>query len=164
MPTPLSIDNQKLIYSGFSFLELLIVMVTMSLLFSIGFANYRDYQQRQALINATRIVKGDLRFAQEQALAGIKPAGCGTLNGYKLQDSDAKDYSIIANCDANVDYVVKSLSLSDKSPTISFVPTFSNVFFNVLGRGVKIPLTITLQDTKTLLTQQINITRGGEIN
>ena len=61
------------IKSGFTLIELMVVMLIMSLLFGLGFANFRDFQRRQILEGAVRAVKGDLRYAQELALAGRKP-------------------------------------------------------------------------------------------
>ena len=40
--------------NGFTLIELLIVVVTMTLLFGVGFANYRDFQKREYLKTADK--------------------------------------------------------------------------------------------------------------
>lgn len=65
----LTTDHPQLL-KGFTLIELLIVIMIMALIFGLGFANYRDFQRRQVLEAAVRLVIGDLRFAQEQAISG----------------------------------------------------------------------------------------------
>lgn len=157
--------NLVIVQQGFTIIELLVAVVTMTLLFAVGFANYRGFQDRQGLISASRSFKADLRFAQERALSGTKPTGCGTLNGYKLIYLGVQSYQIAANCDNNSDISVKTVDFSDTNPTIQFNSPFSFVFFNVLGRGVRTSLTVNLRDNKTPPNLiPVSITRGGEIN
>lgn len=151
--------------SGFTLIELLVVIATMSLIFGLGFANYRGYQQRQRLVSAARMLRGDLRFVQEQALSGVKPAAtCNVLNGYKLTLS-ANGYDIKANCDGipGTDILTKSVSLINKFPNITLSPVGLTVFFQVLGKGVESNKTFTLSDPAAGPTT-ITITKGGEIN
>ncbi len=158
------------IFKGFTFIELLIVISTMALLFSLGFSNYRGYQQRQRIVNAARILRSDLRFTQEQALAGIKPDTCGILNGYRLTYSTPTEYQVSANCDDGTNNVdIKTISLASSSSGIQFSSAFPLIFFNVLGRGVKmpgasIPITLIDIDSSPNPTLTITITKGGEIN
>ena len=71
---------------GFTFVEILVVVVTMSILFSFGYAGYRDYARRQNLEAWARRVSGDLRLAQQLASSGAKPSDdCGVLEGYHFR-------------------------------------------------------------------------------
>ena len=83
---------------GFTLIELMVVMLTMVLLFTLGYANYRQFQRRQILENYVRKVRGDLRLAQELALVGKKPAGCTTLFGYKFIRAGEQKYELRAYC------------------------------------------------------------------
>lgn len=152
--------------SGFTLLELLVVISIIVTLFGVGFANFRGFQDRQRLITARESLKSDLRYTQQQALAGIKPAGCTNLNGYKLERTSATSYDISANCNETpVDIDVKNINLAAKYPGVE-LSTFSFVFFNVLGRGVRSNLTITLTDTipNPDQTATVSVTMGGQIN
>ncbi len=163
--------NLANVSGGFTFIELLIVISTMSLLFTLGFSNYRGYQQRQRIISAARLFRSDLRYAQEQALAGIKPIGCNMLNGYQVTypGTNESTYEISANCDSSTLTVIKTVDIANTNPNIKFSAAFPMVFFNVLGRGVKMAgasLAVTLVDTNSTPNPTISIviTKGGEIN
>src|SRR3989344_755034 len=141
--------------SGFTFIELLIGISLMVILFGIGFANFRGFQDRQRLISAVRIFKGDLRFTQKQALAGVKPVGCDFLQGYQLIWVGETKYEIDASCGATgTNYIkVKEVNFAVVSPGNKFVSTFGNVYFNVLGRGVDQDREIRIINEKISQTQ-----------
>lgn len=153
---------------AFTLVEILIGLTIVGLIFSFGFANFRDFSRRQALLGEKRKVTGDLRLAQEQALSGNKPANIScaspdTLNGYNFYVPDVSSYIIQANCSAGtVD--TKTVELSD-GITIS-VPTPNPIIFKSLGLGTNIPaggITLTLTQSETGATQTIDITETGEI-
>lgn len=169
---------------GFTFIELLIVLIITGLIFGVGFANYRDYQKRQVLESAARLVISDLRAAQENASAGVKPAtgSCSAssqsaLNGYELYISAAGSYNIRVNCVAATE-IVKTVNLPTPvqftaSPNyIQNGTTVSTILFNILGRGAAIPTppgsaTMTLTggtlSDGTTITKVINVSVGGQI-
>jgi prepilin-type N-terminal cleavage/methylation domain-containing protein len=158
----------NLITGGFSFIELLVVISVMALFFSLGFANFRSYQGRQKIISAERAFKADLRYAQEQALAGKKPPGaiCNQLNGYSFEYVSATEYEVLANCDSNIETSVKTGDLSTASPSVEFQAPFSSIFFNVLGRGVRMSgseIPIVLTNTDSLEMTTVTVTKGGEV-
>ena len=77
--------------SGYTLVELTIVVMIMAILFTVGYGNYRSYQRRQYLETAVRQVVSDLRLSQEYALSGRKPVdplgnACetSTLSGYRF--------------------------------------------------------------------------------
>lgn len=65
--------TDRLQNKGFTMVEMVMVVVIMAILFTMGAANYRDYQQRQYLESAVLQVEADLRLAQQMALSGVKP-------------------------------------------------------------------------------------------
>lgn len=144
---------------GFTMIELLIVVVTMSLMFGLGFANYRDFQGRQILRGAAEKIKGDLRLAQELALAGKKSASCNTLNSYTLEYLTITTYQLVENCN-NGNNTIESFSL-DSFNGVQFNNPFNDVIFRVLGRGVVINSNIELiRDTELI---EVIIDKGGDI-
>lgn len=130
--------QKKILFKkGFSLIELLTVISIMTVLFSLGYANYRDFQRRQHLESAVRMVKADLRLAQEMALAGRKPDICGTsdLLGYSFEINESNDtYSIIADCRDGATEQVKLQTLPE-GVEIESVVSDDNFRFNVLGQG-----------------------------
>ncbi|MFV1917387.1 MAG: Tfp pilus assembly protein FimT/FimU [Patescibacteria group bacterium] len=144
---------------GFTLIELLIVMATMALLFSFGFANYRGFARRQMVQSAARQIKADIRLAQTQALSGVKPTGCVGLNGYNFDpDLINQSYEIIPNCISGSPGAIKTVSLPSDiamniDPICYAVPAsepFSCavlgcgsscqlVLFNVVGQGTNVP-------------------------
>src|SRR5512135_1934557 len=120
--SPANIKN-ALFQSGFTFIELLLAIVIMALIFGVGFANYRGFQQRQQLTAAARAFKADLRYTQEQALAGTKPVGCVILDSYRLSWVSSTSYDISALCDAGAATVsLKTVTLHGMQFSAAFTP------------------------------------------
>lgn len=155
-------------YQGFTLIELLIVIVTMILVFTVGFANFRGTQQRQELQNAVLYIKTDLRLVQELALSNrIKPVGCDILKGYKLKYVNTTTYKIYANCNSgggttDIQIDTNQIDLKKKFPSIT-LSNFGEVNFHTLGRGVENTVVITVTSSSAG-TQTITINKGGEIN
>jgi len=140
--------------NGFTLIELLIVVVTMTLLFGVGFANYRDFQKREYLKTADRLIKADLRLAQEMAISGRKPQefpgnACETqiLQGYRFElDTDnypggRDSYQIDAFCGPTLGTATRVFLKAVNLPEgIDMSSIGGSVFtFKVLARGVDIP-------------------------
>ena len=84
-------------YAGYTLIEILVSLPIVGLIFGIGYVNFRDFSRRQALAGVARMVKGDLRLAQEQALAGKKPthAFCNPsnqLDGFNFRVVSSQSY------------------------------------------------------------------------
>ncbi|MBU0570047.1 prepilin-type N-terminal cleavage/methylation domain-containing protein [Patescibacteria group bacterium] len=154
---------------GFSLVELLTVISIMAVLFGLGYANYRDFQRRQHLESAVRMVKADLRLAQEMALAGRKPAGCDLLNGYEFQlmnitGSYGDQYGIDALCDNN-SYDYKTVILPENVGIRTF-DSGNDFYFKVLGQGIDRTSNVTLTfrfSGSGVANRSIIITPVGEI-
>ena len=157
---------------GYTLIEILVAITIMVLLFLTGFASYREFSRRQELVSAVRKVQGDLRQAQENAIASKKPASCTVLDGYYFVVIPSGSYEIQYVCDGlSVTGVEKSVNLpsgitiSGLSPSLT--PQANAILFKTLGQGTNIPAAGT---TSFILTQAnyaktatITVTAGGEI-
>jgi prepilin-type N-terminal cleavage/methylation domain-containing protein len=141
VPTPRRIRK-----SGYTMVELVMVIGIMAIMFSVGAASYRDYQRRQYLESAVLMVVDDIKLARQLALSGRLPAGCANFNGYAIRVSPATNtYSIGAvcgnqNCENNsgTDYCVKENVPIPQGISISSISGFpsSMVTFLSQGRGI----------------------------
>ncbi|OGM28437.1 hypothetical protein A2962_04750 [Candidatus Woesebacteria bacterium RIFCSPLOWO2_01_FULL_39_61] len=169
--------------AGFTLVELIIVIVTMVLIFSLGYANYRGFQRRQHLESAVRMVMGDLRLAQGMALAGRKPEepvgnACQTnvLGGYVFSRTTGysagppeipASYTIYAVCpDWGQRVAVKGpIELPENINLLAFGGG-NRFIFRVLGRGTDrntdIVLTFNYVDSG-VANRSITITPAGNI-
>ena len=156
--------SQKKINSvGYTLIELLIVMMTMVLLFGLGFANYRGFQRRQMLEGVVRTVKTDLRLAQASALSGKKPssgtcsAAASNILYYSFVYSDADTYSVNAVCPSGSN-TIKQVDIAGAA-----MSAFSEIRFNVLGRGTNITGQTVITITSGSGSKDITVRSGGTI-
>ena len=154
---------------GYTLIEILVALTIMVLLFLTGFASYRAFSRRQELISAVRQVQGDIRQAQENAIASKKPAGCGTLDGYRFVVIPTGSYEIRWVCGAitGVDKSVTlpaGITISGLSPNLT--PS-NSILFKTLGQGTNIPAggttSFTLTQANYAKSATIIVTAGGEI-
>lgn len=143
-------------------------MVTMTILFSLGSANYRDFSRARELEGWARKVEGDLRLAQQYASVGRKPAvGCNVLDGYEFEVNDAsnpQDYTISPNCEGTALTAVKTVELPEHVSIIA--PAINPILFKVLEQGTNLTTTtpsITVNVSAYGMFQGIIVTSGGEI-
>ena len=154
--------------SGYTLIEVLVGLTIIGLIFSFGFVSFRDFARRQVLASAARALRGDLRLAQGQALAGKKPSDVfcnspNTLDGVNFRVVDPSNYTFEASCTGGA-VQIKSVDLpSDVSIS---TPSPNPILFRVLGRGTNIAVgdvTITLTQSSTSSTADIVISANGEI-
>ncbi len=157
--------------SGYTLIEILVGLTIISLLFGFGYASFRDFSRRQTLVGTAKSVQGDLRLAQEFALAGQKPddVSCNspeTLDSYSFKVYSASQYKIEADCTGGAAGIVyKDVNLS---PDITLsTPSVNPIKFKVIGTGTNIPsgqsTTITLTQSGTNAQLVITVGSGGEI-
>lgn len=153
---------------GYTLVEILVVVSIIGLLFSIGFAGYRDFGRRQELQGVVKQIQGDLRKTQQMALSGVKPddSRCNnpeTLNGYYFRAiSSGLAYTIEAYCTGGSVIFGETVNL----PTGITISISSNpVLFKILGTGTNISLdnVITVTQTATGNSTTVTIGAGGEI-
>lgn len=185
---------QKLkIQSGFSFIELLIVMVVMMLVFGISLSSYRQFQRKKAVDAFATQVKTDINLAREYALSGKKPtSGCTELDGYLfwIPAFSQRQYYVWPMCDGGFNAPYTKL-VNWPPGIVMSIPDFYGINFRPLGKGVEIifpgfgsptlPSTITIGSDYSLLGSctsnpwfeacqsqyaypiNINITEGGTV-
>jgi prepilin-type N-terminal cleavage/methylation domain-containing protein len=156
--------------NGYTLIEILVALTIIGLLFGFGYASFRDFSRRQAVKDAAKIIQGDLRLAQENAISGLKPegvGGCGTsntLNSYGFRIVSASEYIIEANCGVTPAPFIKDVNLPT-GITIQ-TPLPSVLEFKVLGQGTNVGSTnwtLTLIQSGTTNTTTVTVTAGGEI-
>jgi prepilin-type N-terminal cleavage/methylation domain-containing protein len=155
--------------SGYTLIELLVGLTIIAIVFSIGFAGYRDFSRRQAVAGVTKSIQSDLRNAQQLALTGQKPTvdylnnpvTCTRLSGYSFSRISAINYQIIANCvnAVNANHIVKNITLSSDLSLSA-----GSVKFKVLGQGTDLSAPVIFTVTHTAgTTGTITVGIGGDV-
>ena len=183
---PLPISHS--ISSGFTLIEITIALALTGILVGVGFANLRGYARRQSREAVARQLRGDLRLAQETALAGKKPAGVPCdgpddyLGGVRFVLPLPSQYQISAVCYAGGietgPISIKTVSLPTNSSIVlrnSCVSTglgvgLGSFMFKTLGQGTDLPTTPIPECARVRITtdpgafhQDIFVTSAGEI-
>jgi len=169
MLSPLLSLSKKTKKGGYTLIEILVSLTIVGLIFGLGFVGYREFARRQDLLSSIRNLQGNLRFTQELALAGKKPAGCSVLDGYNFKIISNTSYEIRALCDIvplaeKIVPLPTGITISNLSPDLT--PS-NTILFKTLGAGMNMAVgsstTITLTQTATGNTNSITVTAGGEI-
>lgn len=163
----------KKLSRGYTLIEVLVALTIVGLLFGVGYANFRGFSQRQAVLDAAKNIQGDLRLAQEIALAGQKPddTSCNSpssLIGYNFKILPSNSYEIRASCSGGaVTTVNKTVILGTGATIASPFPAPNPILFKVLGNGTNIPdgqnAVINIIQTGTTNRSIITISSGGQI-
>lgn len=153
---------------GFTLIELLVVISTMVVVFSLGYANYRDFARRRIVDQHTESVMADLRLAQQYAFANriydtTPDNACEATNqhlqGYRFQRTGTTVYDIRMVCAAGVE-VVKRTTLP-AGVTIGLNP--NTFLFRVLGRGTDLASDRTITISYQSFSRSITVTPSGNI-
>ena len=153
---------------GYSLVEVLVSLAIVGLLFTFGFASFRDFSRRQHLISVARSIKGELRLIQAKAISGEKPeevecTGVNTLITFNFQIVNPSTYQVVAVCSGG--------SVTTKTETISDDTTMASsqnpISFKVLGQGTNVSAgagaIITFTQVGTNSTATVTVTEGGEV-
>jgi len=145
---------------GFSFIELMIVILVSALLFGIGYASYRNFAQKQALIKVARAFEADVRIAQNKAMSAQVPEECGTLSGYGLKFGGST-YQISSYCSGSGG---ESITRTFSGYVFSNDLGVDSIVFKVLGQGTNLTgdITVTITNSTTDKTVQVLILKSGE--
>lgn len=165
--------NSAYTKSAYTLIELLVGITITTIVFSVGYAGFREFSRRQALTGVTKTVIADLRKIQQLALTGQKPpasAGtCPKLVGYTFtRTNGGASYDINASCDVSVGSTPDIRSRFIKNVTlngVTFTMPTSPTLFKVLGQGTNLSSANTLRFTHTATNTiaDIIIGTGGEI-
>jgi len=155
---------RNLIYKqkGFTLVEILIVTSIIGILLTTGLASYNNFNRKRMVREAALELMNNLRYAQEKALSGEKPTGCGVLNGWQLKFNGADyDYKIQAICGGSPFGEEKKFSFPQEVSRESG----ADFLFKVLAQGVDY-----IGSGDIILTgfgawrYQITVTHSGEIS
>jgi len=151
---------------GFTLIELIVTIGIMAILSGLGLVAYNQFNRKQAVVSAARMVISDLRLTQSKAYASEKPDACGTnpLAGYQfLIKAQNNGYTIVAIC-GEAPLTIKDISLPQG---VTVTEGFTKVFFKSLRQGLDTEppdtnyIVLNLQGTDTI--KKIIISQGGEI-
>lgn len=120
---------------GFTLIELLISTGIIGGILTIGLVNYSYANRRQVFRQSMRNILEDLRLAQDKAMSGEKPDGCGgeaPLLGYRVEFSET-GYILKAVCQGVEEIDVKTVELNER---IKITDGPNWVLFKVLYQGI----------------------------
>lgn len=150
--------------SGYTLIELIVVVVIIGILFSIGVAKYGEFNRSQIVEQAALDLKNNLRLAQNRAFSGEKDtsaSACGDtkrLDGWYVSFASGS-YDIYGRCGGDTTFSSTTKDLSSKKVYISPIPP--TILFKPLGNGVVNAGTITLYGSGGSRT--VTVTTTGEI-
>lgn len=158
--------------SGFTLVEILVVIVIMSIIMTLGSVQFREFSRRQVTASAKRQMLADIRSAQSDASSGRKPEGCtGSLLGYGFRVTGTTGpaaYEVFARCSQGTgpqDFTTISSRLPDGISIT--LPSVNPIIFKPLAQGTNLSAatTVTINITSSLasITESLVIRATGEI-
>ncbi len=145
---------------GFTLIELLVVVSIIGILFTIGIAQYMNFNRSQILDQTAQELKNNLRLAQTMAFTGEKPGECIALDGYQVSFS-SDSYIIQPVCGGNV---VDSGKKTFYLPLgVGFTSIPSPILFKVLAQGTSLADNLTISLTGFNLSRNVVVTKEGKI-
>lgn len=145
--------------SGFTLMEVMVVMAIIGILASISVPNFRNYMIQRRLNGATRQIMSDLMYARMQAVS--------QNNKFRvIFNGDGKQYTILDdnndndNADSGEQTVVKNIQTDYPDVTFS---SNNNPIFSPRGTASSLP-TITLTNSGGTKTITVAITGRVKIN
>jgi prepilin-type N-terminal cleavage/methylation domain-containing protein len=161
-------------FRGYTLIEILVALTVIGLLFSVGYANFRSFSQRQVVMDAAKNLQGDLRFTQQIALSGQKPADAkcnspaNSLDGYNFTILTGSSYEIRASCSGGTPAAAsKTINLISGATIASPFPSPNPILFKVLGNGTNIgegqTAVIKIVQTGTSNQTTVTVSSGGQI-
>ena len=148
---------------GYTFVEILVVLLIMTIFLGVGVVSFRGFERRQEVEAGAREIISNLRLAQNEASAGVKPAGCvGELKGHRFRaiSGSPSGYQVHAVCDNAV--LVKESFLAG---SVSLTETGGDILFNTLAQGVDLTGSgrILITSSSENRCVGITVTEEGEI-
>ncbi|MGI5827465.1 MAG: pilus assembly FimT family protein [Patescibacteria group bacterium] len=145
--------------SGFSLIELLVVMTIIGTLTGLGMMAFSEIQEDQLLKKTVKQVRSGLYEARESAFFGKKPnPGCTPFNGVEFAYSTTS-FSLHPHCNNIQQSATKTVSL-DKGVQLT---SSGSVLFSSVTRGADAEESIMIQIPGTTKDATITVTQTGEI-
>lgn len=149
---------------GYTLVEVMVSSLLILMVVGGGIAAYRNFEQKQAIVNAGRQFAVTLRATQKRAQSGEKPDECGTqnLDGWQVDKQINDDhYTTVAICDGVE--VVASKKQHDLPGGVSFEQDDFNFIFEVISGNVDNPVSVQLNTTTGSRNYMVEVTRAGGI-
>lgn len=147
--------------SGFTLIELIIVIAIVVMATGLGLAGYNRFNQKQILTQAALEVRSNLRDAQNRAFTGEKDATCtAPLDYWVFKVLSTSSYKIFGHC-GTIDFRTKIITLVSGLA----ISSPGEIQFKPLTQGTTLQ-TITITNTNGATGQQsiiITINPSGEI-
>lgn len=143
--------NTKKLVSGFTLLELIIVVIIITTFVGLSIANYNRFNEEKKLEEQTKQLIDVLDLASKKASSGDIPTSCSSFEGYEVQTT-ASSYSFYRCCDGNCT-LVRTYTL----PT-NFSLSVRTVRFKPLSRGTDLINNATLKIKNSFISKCIDIT------
>lgn len=161
------------VQSGFTLVELLVVVAIMALVGVVAIANFRTFGEDEALKNAAFDIVSLIRTAQTNATSNVK---CGNSYGATWQVEFASNQVINLKCQISTEKIVQlGTNITINSVTglppaacsagfgsaINFAPINGNISFHDSDCS---ELTVTLKNSKTGNTKNVIMDKGGKFD
>lgn len=152
--------------SGFSLIEMMVVITIMALVLGGGIAGYMNFNDKQTVLEATNQLKTYLGKAQSQAKTGKKISCVTPLIGYRVNISAGSPYTvnIEERCYDGSDDGIAGTAESYPLPSGVTVSSNLDVMYKVLHGGIigaDAGLDIDVAGSKIY---RFTITKSGEIS
>ncbi len=99
--------------SGFTLVELIVVLSVAAVISIVGIAAFVSYNQTQSLNTAAADISNMFNLAKSRAASGVKPstAPCSvqTMDGYRISIATPRTYSLDAVCSSGTSNILTSI-------------------------------------------------------
>lgn len=131
--TTMQLHSNKSLTRGFTLIELLISISILIFLAAGLYSAYREVSRRAVFDNTYRELKTNLSAVRQEALSGVRPAGCtGPLTAY-IVTFTASSYTGAAVCGVTINTRVFNLPTS-----VTFTVRPVSISYKVIADGVTI--------------------------
>lgn len=122
--------------SGYTLIEILVVIALIAILSALGFSGYISYSRRQTLVQTGSEVKQTIERAKFNAASSVKPQTCtDSLVGYSFTINSNISYRLNLLCGTNV-VLVETGSLPNNVSFDLGSTTCSQIQFQLISGGV----------------------------
>lgn len=147
--------------SGFSLIELIIVIATLSLFFGFSLASYNSFNETKKLEADAREFIETLELAKTKATVGEKPDDLCVLQSFTVTyDNSSNQYSMNAQCPTD-QTIVSSKTLSNGG---AFQSAGSAIFYPLNKPATFSSSCVLIKNTHTNKCRQITLDSPGIIS
>ncbi len=164
--------NPPLIHTGFTLIEILLVLSMAVLAMTYIVPRFRDVNETQTIKSAGATLKNYLRTIQSNATAGLKPtSGCTTLESYNARFSNTssdctstRQGCIVSNPVCSPEGLLTGKSYKLPEGTFIYGTTMPpDLEFYTLGKGTSNITTVSVENSKENKFYTICVATSGEI-